>query len=101
MSQADKSAVSAAHRSLVIPGLTVFVTSFCIMVLELVAGRIIARYLGSSLYTWTSVIGVVLTGIALGNYAGRRLADRLPARKVLAGLFALASVICVATIALK
>ena len=55
---------------------TVFVSSFCIMVIELTAGRIIARTLGASLYTWTSVIGVVLAGIAIGNYAGGLIADR-------------------------
>jgi hypothetical protein len=57
------------------------------MVLELVAARLIARYLGSSLYTWTAVIGVVLGGITLGNYLGGRVADSYPARRSLAGLF--------------
>ena len=59
-----------------LPVLIVFVSNVCIMVLELVAGRIIAPYVGVSLYTWTSVIGVVLAGISLGNYLGGRLADR-------------------------
>ena len=54
-------------KSLVIPCATVFISSFCVMVVELVAGRIIARFLGSSLYTWTSIIGVVLAGITIGN----------------------------------
>ena len=60
----------------ILPNFTVFVSSLCIMVVELVAGRLIARYVGSSLYTWTSVIGIVLAGIAAGNYIGGRLADR-------------------------
>ncbi|MFA5251569.1 MAG: fused MFS/spermidine synthase, partial [Phycisphaerae bacterium] len=64
-----------------IPSATVFLSSACIMVLELVAGRLIARHLGSSLYTWTSVIGVVLAGITIGNYLGGRIADRFEARK--------------------
>ena len=62
------------------------------MVIELVAGRVISRHLGSSLYTWTSVIGIVLAGIALGNYLGGRLADRHRAAPTLATLFVLASV---------
>jgi len=70
---------------------TVFISSACIMVIELVAGRLIARHLGSSLYTWTSVIGVVLAGMALGNYVGGRLADRYPPRSTLALLFIVAS----------
>jgi spermidine synthase/Tfp pilus assembly protein PilF len=83
---------------LIVPCLTVFISSFCIMVLELVAGRILARYLGSSLYTWTSVIGVVLAGITLGNYIGGRLADRFRPGKTLAVLFGIAAVCCVLTI---
>lgn len=86
---------------LFVPCVTVFMSSCCIMVLELVAGRLIARYLGSSLYTWTSVIGVVLTGITLGNYIGGRLADRFPSKKATAVLFAIASVSCVVIIVLN
>jgi spermidine synthase len=33
-------------------------------------------FIGSSLATWTSVIGMFLAGISLGNWAGGRLADR-------------------------
>jgi spermidine synthase len=57
------------------------------MILELVAGRIIAPYAGVSLYTWTSIIGVVLTGISLGNYLGGRLADRRASLRLLGAIF--------------
>lgn len=89
---------TAQYNSMVIPSLTVFVTSFCIMAMELVAGRIVARSLGSSLYTWTSVIGVVLAGITIGNYTGGRMADRFQSKTTLACLFAISSMICVAII---
>jgi spermidine synthase/Tfp pilus assembly protein PilF len=87
--------------SILIPGATVFLSSACIMVLELVAGRLIARHLGSSLYTWTSVIGVVLAGITVGNYLGGRFADRFPARKVLAVLLGISSATCVVIVILN
>ena len=89
---------TTSFKSLIIPCSTVFISSFCIMVIELVAGRILARFLGSSLYTWTSVIGVVLAGITIGNYTGGRLADRFAPKKTLAVLFAVSAVACVATI---
>lgn len=63
--------------------LVVFVASACTLVLELVAGRILAPYIGVSLYTWTSIIGVTLAGISVGNYIGGRLADRYPDRRTL------------------
>lgn len=71
------------------PDLIVFVSSACIMILELVAGRIIAPYVGVSLYTWTSVIGVVLAGISLGNYLGGWLADRRASLRLLGAIFLL------------
>ncbi len=92
---------SKNSHSIAIPAGTVFLSSFCIMVLELVAARLIARHLGSSLYTWTAVIGVVLAGITIGNYVGGRIADRFDARKTLAVLFVLASAACVLTVILN
>ena len=71
------------------PYLIVFLSNFGIMVLELVAGRIIAPHVGVSLYTWTSVIGVVLAGLSLGNYLGGWLADRWASRRLLGGIFLL------------
>ncbi|MFO0723355.1 MAG: fused MFS/spermidine synthase [Myxococcota bacterium] len=69
------------------PAALAFATSVCIMTIEIVAGRLIARSLGSSLYTWTSVIGVVLAGLAVGNYFGGRLAERYPATRLLLALY--------------
>lgn len=91
----------AVSKSLVIPCSTVFISSFCIMVLELVAGRAIAPFLGSSLYTWTSVIGVVLAGITIGNWLGGRIADRFQPRKALSFLFAVSSMTCITTVILN
>ena len=64
-----------------------FISSFCVMVIELIASRILAPYIGVSLYTWTSIIGVILAGIALGNYLGGKVADRHPSPLLLAALF--------------
>ena len=64
----------------------VFIASFCTLVIELVAGRVLAPYVGVSLYTWTSIIGVVLAGISAGAYAGGWVADRRPAESTLGWL---------------
>lgn len=66
--------------------LTVFTASFCTLVIELVAGRVLAPYVGVSLYTWTSIIGVCLAGISAGAWAGGWLADRRPAPSTLGWL---------------
>ena len=62
------------------------------MTLEVVAGRIIAPYAGVSLLTWTSVIGVVLAGISLGNAIGGRIADRRASLRLLGLLLTLAGI---------
>jgi len=66
--------------------LVAFIASFCTLVVELVAGRVLAPYVGVSLYTWTSIIGVVLAGISGGAYAGGWLADRRPSPSTLGWL---------------
>ncbi len=86
--------IRGARWAAAVPIATVFLSSLCIMVLELVAGRLIAQHVGSSLYTWTSVIGIVLAGIAAGNYAGGRLADRFPPKQALGAIFLVASANC-------
>lgn len=83
------------YNRLIIPNTSAFVASFCIMVIEIIASRIIARYLGSSLFTWTAVIGIVLLGIAVGNYIGGVLADRFQPRKILSLAFIASSITCV------
>ena len=67
--------------------LLAFTASACTLIIELVAGRIIAPLIGVSLYTWTSIIGVVLAGISLGNFLGGKLADRFASRRTLGLLF--------------
>lgn len=72
----------------------VFVTSVCVMTLELTASRLIGKHVGSSLYTWTSVIGVVLSGITLGNWLGGWLADRFDRARALGWVYLLGSISC-------
>ena len=78
--------------------LLVFVSSVCVMVLELTASRLIAKHVGNSLYTWTSVIGVVLAGITIGNFLGGWLADRAAPGKLLNWLFLIASILCMSVL---
>ncbi len=86
---------------MLVPSVTVFFSGGCIMILGLVASRLVAGALGSSLYTWTSILGVVLSGLCVGNYIGGRLADRYHTRRLLAVLFGLSSAACVTVVILN
>jgi spermidine synthase len=61
----------------------VFLSSAAVLVLEILAGRLLAPYIGVTLETFTGIIGVVLAGIALGTWVGGRVADRVDPRRVL------------------
>ena len=82
-----------------VPYVVVFLTSMGVMIVELAASRLVARHFGTSLYTWTTVIGVILGGISLGNLIGGRLADRFRPRELAAVLLLVASVLVVAILA--
>ena len=53
----------------------VFITSALVLVIEILAGRLVAPYVGVSLEAFTAIIGTVLAGIALGAAVGGSLAD--------------------------
>ena len=74
------------QKQVIKANVVVFIASFCTLVIELVAGRIMAPYVGVSLYTWTSIIGVVLAGISIGAYLGGQIADRYPRSSTLGWL---------------
>lgn len=52
-----------------------FLTGYALMAYELVAARILAPTLGSSIYVWTSVIGMIIAALSLGYWVGGKLAD--------------------------
>ncbi|MCA2010885.1 fused MFS/spermidine synthase [Cereibacter sphaeroides] len=59
------------------------------LVVEIVAGRMLAPYLGMSLYTWTSIIAVVLAGFSAGHWVGGRIAEWPPAQALRANGWAI------------
>ena len=70
----------------------VFGSSAAVLVVELVALRLLAPYLGLTLETSTFVIGTALTAIAVGSWGGGYAADVLDPRRMLAPLLAVAGV---------
>ena len=65
---------------------TTFISGMSLMALEVNASRILAPYFGSSLFVWSSIIGIVLLALSLGYYYGGKLADKKPQPEVLYGI---------------
>ena len=64
----------------------VFVAAGAVLVLEILAVRLLAPYVGLTLETTTAIIGAVLAGIAIGAAVGGRIADRTNTRLLIVGL---------------
>lgn len=71
----------------------VFVASAAVLMLEILAGRLMAPYVGVSLETFTGIIGTILAAIALGSWAGGLLADRRDPSRLLGPTFMLGGVL--------
>ncbi len=67
-------------------GALVFATSAAVLVLEILAGRLLAPYIGVTLETTSGIIGVVLAAISTGAWAGGRLADATDPRRLIGPL---------------
>lgn len=67
-------------------GALVFATSAAVLVLEILAGRLLAPYVGVTLETATGIIGVVLAAISAGTWIGGRLADSVDPRRLIGPL---------------
>ncbi len=61
---------------------SVFLSGGSILVMEIAAGRVLAPHFGNTLYTWTSMIGIILAALSLGYSIGGRLADRNPSSRL-------------------
>src|SRR5262249_50101326 len=91
-------ACETARMPALVAAALVFFTSGCVLVLEILAARLLAPYVGISLETYTSVIGVVLAAIAAGAWIGGRLADRLGPRRLVGPTVALGGLLAVFTV---
>ncbi len=63
--------------------LVAFVTGAIIMSFEMLGSRYLNPYFGSGIYTWASLISVVLAALCIGYFVGGLMADRHPSTTVL------------------
>lgn len=63
------------------------------MSLELLGGRILAPYFGSSIYVWGSIITIFMLSLSFGYLIGGRLSVANPSMRKFGAIFLLASVL--------
>lgn len=85
-------AVKPAFHNLLVLCLA-FVSGFIIMSIELLGGRILAPYFGSSIYVWGSIITVFMLSLSIGYLCGGRLSLRSPTLQRYGSFFVIAAVL--------
>lgn len=56
--------------------ITVFLCGAVVMIFELVGSRVLGPYFGTSIFVWTSLIGIILGSLSFGYYFGGKIADK-------------------------
>lgn len=75
-----------------------FVSGFIIMAIELLGGRILAPYFGSSIYVWGSIISVFMLSLSMGYLIGGRLSLIRPDLIRYGSFFVLAALTLIPTV---
>lgn len=80
---------------------TVFICGAVVMIFELVGSRVLGPYFGTSIFVWTSLIGIILGSLSLGYYLGGKIADKNPSFRSLSLIIFLSAVCIGLTILIK
>lgn len=73
--------------------LSVFICGAAVMALELSGARVLAPYLGTSSFVWTSLIGIVLAALSVGYSLGGNLIDKYPEKRFYSRLILIAGLL--------
>ena len=79
----------------------VFICGALVMVFELVGARILGPHVGTSLFIWTSLIGIILGSLSLGYWLGGKVADEKPDYSIFAVIILLAGLSILFTALIK
>ena len=81
--------------------IAVFICGAVVMIFELVGSRILGPYFGTSIFVWSSLIGIILGSLSLGYYFGGKIADKKPSFNNLSLIIFLSSIFIGLTILIK
>jgi predicted membrane-bound spermidine synthase len=90
LSQKDKTPTKTTY-ALRIYLMIAFVEGSAVMIAELLGAKMVAPFYGTSLFVWSSVIGVTLAALAAGYFSGGYLADRYTGNALLFTVLAVGS----------
>ncbi len=53
-----------------LPGIIIFIAGFVTMAFEIAGSRVLGPYFGSSVFVWTSLIGIIMGALSVGYWLG-------------------------------
>lgn len=56
----------------------IFTGGAVVMILELIGSRLLAPYLGTSIFVWSALIGIILGALSIGYYLGGKFSENNP-----------------------
>lgn len=63
--------------------IVVFICGAVVMAYEIIGSRMLGPYVGTSMFVWTSIIGIILLSLSIGYILGGRIADKKPRADIL------------------
>jgi predicted membrane-bound spermidine synthase len=80
------------------------VAFFCgavVMAFEIVGARMLGPFVGTSMFVWTSIIGVILISLSIGYFWGGRIADMRPRADILSLFIFISALFIFLTVLIK
>ncbi len=59
-----------------LPGIIIFLCGSFIMIFEMVGSRMLGPYFGTSVFVWTSLIGIIMGSLSIGYWLGGKISGR-------------------------
>jgi hypothetical protein len=75
----------------------IFMVGAITMIFEIVGSRLLGPYLGTSVYVWTSIIGIVFASLSLGYWLGGYISVKKPNYILLFAMLALSALFVLIT----
>lgn len=72
----------------------VFAGGFTVMSIEMLGGRLLAPYFGSSIYVWGSIITIFMLALSVGYLLGGNVSLRSPSLRKLGVIFIVCAISC-------
>ncbi len=72
--------------------ITVFLSGLVVMIFELAGSRVLGPYFGTSIFVWSSLIGIILGSLSLGYWLGGKISDKKPKVEILSLILLIAGI---------